>query len=218
MVLNRKNYVTKIKKGVYCLVKRGGSIDMNVNIYDDAAIYKVLTTNADLGLQMLIDKYSTLILHIINQYPNLQLSQEDKEEIISDCFIQLWKNVRKIDIAENPSLKPYICKIAHNCTLNKYRSISKNLSIVYDDAIDIKDSNTMDELLIKKFLANELLQIIAAFTPKDRACVIGYYYYKKKIKDISKELNISQSNVKITLMRCRKKIKKELERKGLYDN
>ena len=106
-------------------MKRGGSIDMNVNIYDDAAIYKVLTTNADLGLQMLIDKYSTLILHIINQYPNLQLSQEDKEEIISDCFIQLWKNVRKIDIAKNPSLKPYICKIAHNCTLNKYRVSAK---------------------------------------------------------------------------------------------
>ena len=44
-----------------------------------------------------------------------------------------------------------------------------------------------------------------------------YYYSSKKIKDISKILNISEFSVKSRLHRIRKKIKKELE-KGGYSN
>ena len=43
-----------------------------------------------------------------------------------------------------------------------------------------------------------------------------FYYNAQKIKDIAKILNISENQVKVTLHRIRKKIKKNLK-KGGYD-
>ena len=49
---------------------------------------------------------------------------------------------------------------------------------------------------------------------EDRKIFKSYYYSSKKIKDISKELNISEIKVKSRLSRIRKKLKKELEKRG----
>ena len=49
---------------------------------------------------------------------------------------------------------------------------------------------------------------------EDRRIFTNYYYYSKKIKEISKELNISEIKVKSRLSRIRKKLKKELEKRG----
>ena len=43
-----------------------------------------------------------------------------------------------------------------------------------------------------------------------------YYYQNKKIKEIALLLNISEFNVKQRLYRIRKKIKKNVEKKGGY--
>ena len=41
-----------------------------------------------------------------------------------------------------------------------------------------------------------------------------FYYQSRKIKEISKELEISETKVKVTLHRLRKKIKKKLKERG----
>ena len=49
---------------------------------------------------------------------------------------------------------------------------------------------------------------------EDRKIFKSYYYSSKKIKDISRELGISEIKVKSRLSRIRKKLKKELEKRG----
>lgn len=57
---------------------------------------------------------------------------------------------------------------------------------------------------------------LQTLTLLDYNVFIMFYYYSQKIKDIAKELHISESQVKVTLHRIRKKIKKNLK-KGGYD-
>ena len=185
---------------------------------EDVEIYKMIIKKDESGLSLLIEKYTPLILHIINQYPNIHLTYEDKEEIISDCFLALWKNIKKFKIDEYNSFKPYLSKIAHNLVVNKSRYTKKSGSLAYDDTIVLPETMASAEnSAIKNILAKELLEIIADFSPQDRACVIGYYYFKKSVNEIAEELNISKSNVKVRLMRCRKKIKQELERRSIHE-
>ena len=47
---------------------------------DDIEIYRKIIRGDESGLSLLIEKYTPLVLHIINQYSNLHLSYEDKEE------------------------------------------------------------------------------------------------------------------------------------------
>ena len=49
---------------------------------------------------------------------------------------------------------------------------------------------------------------------EDKDIFIMYYYNSKKIKEISKTLNISESKVKTKLHRIKKKLRKELEKNG----
>ena len=49
---------------------------------------------------------------------------------------------------------------------------------------------------------------------KYREVFILFYYNSKKIKEIAKQLGISDFIVKSRLYRIRKKLKKELERQG----
>ena len=51
---------------------------------------------------------------------------------------------------------------------------------------------------------------------EEKQIFIMFYYKSKKIKEISKELNISEAKVKITLHRLRKFVKKKLKERG-YD-
>ena len=48
----------------------------------------------------------------------------------------------------------------------------------------------------------------------DRTIFLDFYYSSKSIKDIAKEQNISEFNVKQRLYRIRNKIKKEVKGNG----
>ena len=49
---------------------------------------------------------------------------------------------------------------------------------------------------------------------EERGIFIMFYYESKKIKEIAKKMDISQSKVKIVLHRLRKLIKKRLKERG----
>ena len=50
----------------------------------------------NIDLEKLIDDYSGYVYTIIKNMAGNTLSNEDKEEIISDTFFVLWKNKNKI--------------------------------------------------------------------------------------------------------------------------
>ena len=56
--------------------------------------------------------------------------------------------------------------------------------------------------------------IVLGLDSESREIFILYYYEQRKVKEISKILNISESKVKTKLYRIRKKLKKELKEGG----
>ena len=58
-----------------------------------------------------------------------------------------------------------------------------------------------------------IMEELKKMKDEDKKIFMSYYYLSKKIKDISKELNISDIKVKSRLSRIRKKLKKELEKR-----
>ena len=69
----------------------------------------------DLG--KIVDDYTPYIKSVINNMVNDNLSEEDKEEIITDTFFVLWK--RSNEEYEIKLLKSYLAGIAKNLTKQK---------------------------------------------------------------------------------------------------
>lgn len=114
----------------------------------------------------------------------------------------------------NKEIKPYIAGITKNLILKKQRTIiNQNLNIevlektIYDN-IDIY--HTAEE----KEKTSIIIEELEKMKEEDKKIFMNYYYFSKKIKDISNELNISEIKVKSRLSRIRKKLKKELEKRG----
>ena len=164
--------------------------------------------NNELDLERIINEYSSYIAIIINNMASTNLSNEDKEEIISEVFFILWKNKHKLDI--NKSLSSYIAGITRNLVKEYLRKIKINVDIsdyensLYGyDKIDFLDTNIQEIRHIEKKLEN-MKEI-------DKTIFLDFYYSSKSIKDIAIEHNISEFSVKQRLYRIRNKIKKEVK-------
>lgn len=165
-----------------------------------------------LDLEMIINDYYNYIKSIINNSTNI--SEEDCEEIISDVFYIVWKNCDRID--KNSNLSPYIAQITKNIVYKNYHS---NQREVKTDTIENKEFELFDKFSLEKFIEEKeineiILNNIEKMNKLDAEIFRRYYFEDKSIKQISKELNISKSNVKIKLHRTRKKVKELLKKGG----
>lgn len=162
--------------------------------------------NFILNLDKLIDDYSSYLRTIIANYASIQLSNEDIEEILIDTFLVFWKNYSNTTISYP---KAYLVGIAKNLVRQK----SKNHHFTYDIS-DFENTlpynDNIDYILEKREKIRNLQISYKSLNETDFKILSLFYYNLKSTKDISKELNISESNVRTRLVRIRKKLKKIL--------
>lgn len=164
--------------------------------------------NGKLDLDKIVDDYSSYVKTIINNAVGNNLKDEDKEEIMLDTFFILWKNFN--DSKNIYVLNSYIAGITRNLVKEKLRKINYTVDISdYENIIEM-ESNALyeeerEEIAYLKKSLKKLKEI-------DIKIINLYYYSSKSIKDIAKELNISESNVKTKLHRIRKKLNKQLSK------
>ena len=170
--------------------------------------------NNELDLEKVIQKYTGYVYSIIKT-KIINIQKEDAEEIISDVFLALWNNKDKLDL--NKKITPYISGITKNLITKKLRCIKKYENIIdYDENI-INIENF--ELKIETDEKNQIiLEELESTKPEDKEIFMHYYYYSRKIKEIAKILNISESKAKVRLNRTRKKLRQALEKRGYKIN
>lgn len=158
-----------------------------------------------LQIEMCVEKYSNYVYTIINNN-GYRIENEDIEEIISDVFFYLWNNQNKLDM--NKKMSSYIAGITKNLIRKKYREI-KNSNIsdfeektIIAEGFEIEVEYSEQNALILKELEKMKKEV--------REIFMYFYYEQKSIKEISKLLNISESKVKMSLHRTRKRLKRML--------
>ena len=164
-----------------------------------------------LDIDKVVEDYYGYIYMIVKNIKSIGILEEDMEEIISDVFLALWKN--HTNLTEETKIKPYLAGIAKNVLKNKYRKTKIDYPISdYEEqlvspyTLEIISEEREQNEMIRKSLRNmkqEEYQIFMAF-----------YYENKKIKEIAKKLDISESKVKVILHRLRKELKEQLKKGG----
>ena len=164
-----------------------------------------------ININKIIDEFYRYIYKIVKNSTTTFITDEDIEEIISDVFLAVWKNSNKL--ANSTVMRPYIAGITKNIIKNKYRKIKLNFSISdYEETL--KDICSIDEIIEQKEQYKIIENTLHMLKEHEYKIFILFYYQSKTIKDISKELNLSTSNVKTILFRIRKIIKRNLENGG----
>ena len=160
----------------------------------------------ELDMPRVFDEYYHYVSTIIKNKQTIKA--EDEEEMIADVFLILWKNKNKLD--RKAMFSPYIAGITKRIIYKKYRELNKMSEISqYEDEM-ISQFN-VDTIVEQKEMNDCITKNLKALGNTDYEIFKKFYYEGKKVKQIAKEMNLSNSNVKTKLHRTRKKIKEILK-------
>ena len=170
--------------------------------------------NNELDIRIIIDEFNRYVRTIVENMPTQQLSKEDIEEIISDTFFILWKNQNKKD--KSKEINPYIAGITRNLVKEKIRA-SRIHTDISDHENQVQDSFKIDMFCEQREKIAIINKTLESMKKVDIEIFELYYYSSMKYNEIAKILNISTFSIKSKLFRIRKKIKKELLKRGYSD-
>lgn len=166
-----------------------------------------------LNIEEIIETYNGYVYTILK---NGMSNQEDMEEILSDVFVIFWKNYERMD--KEMKVKPYLMGITKNLVRKKYQTINfeKHFRNLEDCDNQISDEIDILYLIEENEKSKIIEETVENMKLQEQQIFMRFYYRSQKVKEISRELKISETKVKVTLHRLRKKIKKKLKERG-YD-
>lgn len=150
--------------------------------------------------------------HIVEKYKdqvyNLSLSimknEAEAEEVAQESFIKAYKGLKGYRLESKMST--WLYKITYNTAITAYRKKKKDvLTHIEEAGTEISDqeaSHPVNEEDQKKYIEQAINLL-----DRDESFLINLYYFEEKdINEISKIMDIGQSNVKVKLYRTRKKL------------
>ena len=128
------------------------------------------------------------------------------EELVSDCFIKIWENRKKIEI--NSSVKHYILLMLRNNIIDHYRK-KRILTDKLDEIPELADEKYFDE-------QQEYARLYAALKklPEKRRKILELAVFDSMTyQQIAEELDISKNTVKTQMGRAYRFLKETLDPK-----
>jgi RNA polymerase sigma-70 factor (ECF subfamily) len=145
-------------------------------------------------------------------------SSEDAEECVNDTLLRAWS---AIPPARPGRLSTFLGKITRNLAIdrldkNTAKKRSGQIEIVLDELSEcIPDADSTPDLTDKIAMGDAINSFLASLDKETRVMFMQRYWYASPIKSIARELEKSESYVKVTLMRTRNKFKEHLEKEGI---
>jgi len=131
------------------------------------------------------------------------------EELVSDCFIKIWENRKKISI--KISVKNYIFLILRNSIIDYYRKKQVHQETL-ENLPEIADESYFDEQKQYALLYQALEKL-----PQQRRKILELAVFDSlSYKQIAEKLNISRNTVKTQIARAYRLLKESLDPKDFY--
>lgn len=167
-------------------------------------LVKVLSREIILGgtmrepVQKLIEQYRNNLYSIafhICQNP------EDAEDVVQDTFLKYYTTSKEFENSEH--IRAWLIRVAINKAKNITLTFWKRNKVALEDFVETLKFEDDD--------AQEIFETVMNLPEKLRIVIHLFYYESYSVKEISKILHISESNVKVRLLRARNELKDKLK-------
>ncbi len=159
-------------------------------------------------------KYGRYCTSVAN---HILFNRADSDECVNDTYLKAWITIPPI-IPEN--LKIYLAKITRNLALNlyeKYHAEKRNdgqTPVVLDEISEIVGKSTVEQEVNTVLLTDSINTFLKELPKEKRKIFVLRYWHMYSISEISTQLHISESNVKMSLSRTRSALHDYLEKEG----
>ncbi|MBR5372843.1 MAG: sigma-70 family RNA polymerase sigma factor [Oscillospiraceae bacterium] len=145
--------------------------------------------------------------------------REEAEECVNDTYFELW---RTIPPQRPEHLTAFILTIVRHLAMNriKHKQAKKrgggSVQLALEELDNILPAEDDVQGQTEKNLTAEAINRFLATLPKDQRIIfLRRYWHFQSAKEIASALGLTESNVRVTLMRLRTKLKEYLEKEDL---
>jgi len=148
---------------------------------------------------------------LVNRHKNMVYSlvyrmvkpNEDAEEVAQDTFVKAFKSIKQFK--GESKFSTWLYRIAYYTAINHLRKHKMLTSPIDISSFSNADKSALDELnsIDQKDVINKAM---AYLKPIERNLITLFYLDEFSNKEIQKITGLSQSNIKVSLMRIRKKM------------
>lgn len=144
-------------------------------------------------------------------------NHEDARECTNDTYLSAWNAIPP----QKPTvLRAFLAKITRNLAINRYHheNAEKRRGEVYDiveefwQCVPDPTAAVEDQVALKIAIDS----FLASLPQKTRSVFLQRYWYMGSIKDIAQRNHLSESNIKVLLMRTRDQFREHLESQGVF--
>ena len=183
---------------------------------NDKDIINLFMKRSENAIQETANKYGNYCYCIAY---NILFNEQDSEECVNDTYFSAWENIPP----NNPQkLSAYLGKITRNLALNRwnYYNAEKRgkgqISIVLEELQEcIASSGSLEQIVDEIHFASIFNRFLASLPKQKRIIFMRRYWYLNSIKEICADFNMSESKVKMLLLRLRNEFRMFLEKEGV---
>ncbi len=155
------------------------------------------------------NQYGTVCMQVSM---NILHSRPDAEECVNDTYLKAWESIPP---ARPSKFKAYLCKIARNLSLNRYRynhraCRNRDLELAMEELGDCIPAPAEASNALTKHLAD----FIVTLNDTDRRLFVGRYWYASSVTDLADTWGLTPNVVSVHLHRTREKLRTYLNERG----
>ena len=150
---------------------------------------------------------------------NILHNAEDSEECVSDTYLKAWENIPP---RRPKKLAVFLGKITRNLALDRYRFYTAEkrgggqMPVALEELAACVPAGDETGRIIDQIVLVELLNRFLGELPvSQRKIFMRRYWYVSDIKEIARDYAMTESGVRMSLMRSRKQLKELLEKEGV---
>lgn len=183
---------------------------------NDNQIIDLFFERSEEAISVTADKYGRYCYTIAH---NILNDAEDSEECVNDTYLKAWESIPP---KRPEKLAAFLGKLTRNLAIDRYRYYASKkrcegqIMLALDELAEcVPASDDTEKAVTDKELTEVLNRFLADLPAEKRQIFMRRYWYMSQVKDIAEDFGISESKVKMTLLRLRNKLKQILEREGI---
>lgn len=133
-----------------------------------------------------------------------------REDAFQEILLAIHKSLKSLDPSK--PVRPWVNAIAHHKVLDFLRSIYKDSQLEYE-----AEENLSDEHWDKVELQNSIEQLISPLSDTEKNVLMLLKYKEHSVKEVSKMLGLTESNVKVISFRAIRKLRENILQREFHE-
>lgn len=159
----------------------------------------------------LFETYSQMMYKIAF---NILQNKFSAEDAVQNAFLWIMGNLDKIYEIPDFERAFYFSTIIEHISIDLLNEQKKQLSKAVDDYQEFAVLTSAEEEALDNITIQEIEEALKKLSDTDYSLMYLYLFKQMKPKEIAKELNIPEKNIRTYIMRARKRLIKILKREG----